>query len=148
MADHTHYEEILDAYEWVSADPSLQNTAYINRTSGAVYLDTDETGADDALPEDIEDGTKYIAVPHKHDLDLGNALVFDFVDEYLPEDLDKVSGYFKRPGAYSKYKDLLERKQLLEACYGYERKKTFEALCQWATENSIPQQFKLSTNAA
>ena len=142
------YEEILDAYEWVSADPSLQNTAYVNRTTGTVYLETDEIGDDDTLPEDIEDGTKYIAVPYKHDLDLGKALVFDFVEEYLRDDLDKVSGYFKRPGAYSKYKDLLERKQLLEAWYAYERQKTFEALCKWASENSIPQQFKLGTNAA
>ena len=143
-----NYEDLLDAFEWVSADPSMENTAYVNRTSGAVYLDTDEINTDDALPDDIEDGTKYIAVPHKHDLDLGKALVFDFVEEYLPEDVEKVAGYFKRPGAYSKYKDLLDRKQLLEAWYGHERTKTFEALRQWATENSIPQQFKRDANAA
>ena len=142
------YEDLLDACEWVSADPSLQNTAYVDRTSGAVYLDTYEIDTDDALPDDIEDGTRYIAVPHKHDLDLGKALVFDFAEEYLPEDVDKLAGYFKRPGAYSKFKDLLDRKQLLEAWYGYERRKTFEALCQWSTENSLPHQFKLDANAA
>ena len=142
------YEEILDAYEWVSADPSLQNKAYVNRTTGTVYWETDELGAADALPEDIEDGTKYIAVPHKHELDLGKALVFNFVEEYLQDDLDKVAGYFKRPGAYSKYKDLLEHKQLLKEWYAYERQQTFEALSQWAAENAIPQQFKLGPNAA
>lgn len=142
------YEELLDAYEWVSADPSLQNTAYLNRTSGTIYLDTDEIDTDDALPDDIEDGTKFIAVPHKHDLDLGKSLVFDFIDEYLPGEVDKVAGYFQRPGAYSKLKDLLERKRLLEKWYEYERIKTFEALRQWATENSLPHHFTLNANAA
>ena len=141
------YEDLLDAYEWVSADSSLQNTAYVDRTLGAVYLDTDEIDGNDALPEDIDDGTKYIAVPHKHDLDLGKALVFDFVEENLPEDVEKVAGYFRRPGAYSKYKDLLERNELLEAWYEFERMKTFEALREWATENSIPHQFEISANA-
>ena len=142
------YEDLLDAYEWVSADLALQNSAYVHRTSGAIYLDTDEIEVGEEVPEDIEDGTKYIAVPHKHDLDLGKALVFDFVEEYLPEDVDKVAGYFKRPGAYSRYKELLERRELLEKWYGYEQKKTFEVLRQWATENSIPHQFKLDANAA
>ena len=141
------YEDLLDAYEWVSADPSLQNTAYVDRTSGAIYLDTEEIDAADALPEDIDDGTKYIAVPHRHDLDLGKALVLDFVEENLPEDVEKVAGYFRRPGAYSKYKDLLERNRLLEAWYGHEREKTFEALREWAAENSIPHQFKFNANA-
>ena len=141
------YEDLLNAYEWVSADLSLQNTAYVDRTSGAVYLETDEVEADDALPADIDDGAKYIAVPHKHDLDLGKALVFDCVEEKLPEDVERVAGYFRRPGAYSKYKDLLERNRLLEAWYGYEREKTFEALREWATENSIPHQFKFKADA-
>jgi hypothetical protein len=142
------YEDLLHAYEWVSADYSLQNTAYVNRTSGAVYLDTDELDADLTLPEDIEDGSRYIAVPHKHDLDLGKALVFEFADEHLTDDLDKITEYFKRPGAYSRFKDLLERRNLLESWYKYERIKTFEALQRWATDNSIPHQFKLDANAA
>ena len=142
------YEDLLDAYEWVSSDPNLQTTAYVNRESGTVYLDNEEIETDEALPEDIEDGTKYIAVPHKHDLDLGKAVVFEFVEDFLPNDFDKISGYFKRPGAYSKYKDLLQRKQLLEAWYEYERKKTFEALHRWAVENAIPNQFKFEAHAA
>ena len=142
------YEDLLDAYEWVSADPTMQNSAFVNRQSGSVHLETDEIDGGDELPGDIEDGKKYIAVPHKSDLQLGKAIVFDFVEDYLPEEIDKVAQYFKRPGAYSKYKDLLERKQLLEAWYRYERTKTFEALFQWATENSIPHNFKISANAA
>ena len=142
------YEDLLNAYEWVSSDPTQENTAYVNRESGAVYLETDEFSEDDEFPDDIDDGAKYIAVPHKHDLELGKALVFIFVEEHLPDDFERISTYFRHPGAYSKFKTLLERKQLLDAWHEYERIKTFEALLQWANDHRLPHNIKTSTNAA
>ena len=142
------FEDLLDAYEWVSADPSYENTAYVNRSTGAVYWDTDAADTSEELPDDIEDGTKYIAVPHKHDLDLGKSLVFEFADEHIQDDVGKVSGFFRRPGAYGKFKDLLERRNLLETWYEFERKRTEIAFHHWAAENSIPLSFPSGTNAA
>ena len=142
------YEEILNAYEWVSSDPTQENSAFVNRETGAVYFETDEFSEGDELPDDIDDGTKYIAVPHKHDLKLGEALVFSFVEEHLPDDFERISTYFRRPGAYSKFKKLLEDKRLLDAWHEYERIKTFEALLQWAIDNRLPHNIKASANAA
>ena len=39
------------------------------------------------MPDDIDDD-KYIEIPDKRDLNLGQRLVFRFIDEYLPEKLD------------------------------------------------------------
>ena len=125
--------DLLAAFDWVSADPSGENAAYIHRVTGQVFWESD-----DELPDDLDDGTLYLAVPHKHDLDLGKALVFDFVKEQIEDEYDKVYGFFKRQGAYGRFKDLLERKQLLSAWYGYESKRVEAALVEWLTENSIP----------
>ena len=143
-----NYEDLLAAYEWVSADPTYENTAFVNRTTGAVYWDSDANEADEELPEDIGDGTKYIAVPHKHDLDLGKSLVFEFIDEYCPGDTEKISAYFRKSGAYGKFKDLLEQRHLFETWYEYERNRVEVALLQWAEDNSIPHQFLSDKNAA
>ena len=143
-----NYEDLLAAYEWVSADPTYENSAFVNRTTGSVYWDSDAIEAEEELPEDIEDGTKYIAVPHKHDLDLGKSLVFEFVDEYFPDDTDKISAFFRKSGAFGRFKDLLEQKHLLETWYEYERNRVKVALLQWAEDNSIPHQSLSGKNAA
>ena len=94
-------------------------------------------GDSDELPDDIDDPDKYITIPHKNELDLGKALVIEFTSEYLPEDLDTVYSIFRRKGAYSRYKDLLERKGVLEDWYEYENKRQNEALKEWCRENNI-----------
>lgn len=94
-------------------------------------------GDSDELPEDIDDPDKYITIPHKNELDLGKALVIKFTSEYLPEELDRVYLIFRRKGAYSRYKDLLERKGVLENWYEYENKRQNEALKEWCRENNI-----------
>ena len=94
-------------------------------------------GDSDELPDDIDDPDKYITIPHKNELDLGKALVIEFTSEYLPEDLDTVYSIFRRKGAYLRYKDLLERKGVLEDWYEYENKRQNEALKEWCRENNI-----------
>ena len=94
-------------------------------------------GDSDELPEDIDDLDKYITIPHKNELGLGKALVIEFTSEYLPEELDNVYSIFRRKGAYSRYKNLLERKGVLEDWYEYENKRQNEALKEWCKENTI-----------
>jgi hypothetical protein len=64
--------------------------AWIHRTSIPLTCAKKETGEiiytskmDDLyeLPEDIDDDDKYIVIPHKNDLDLGKALVFEFANK-------------------------------------------------------------------
>ena len=94
-------------------------------------------GDSDELPEDIDDPEKYITIPHKKDLELGKALVIEFTSKYLPEELDKVYSIFRTRGAYSRYKDLLERKGFLHEWYKYENERQKAALKEWCMENGI-----------
>jgi hypothetical protein len=100
-------------------------------------IDTDSADADDKLPADILDETKYLPVPGKRDLDLGSHLVFDFVREHLPRDYDEVRRIFSRRGAYSKFKDLLARQNAVEGWYDFESRATEKALREWCELNSI-----------
>jgi hypothetical protein len=92
---------------------------------------------EEELLEDVEESAGYVSVPHKKDLDLGRRLVMDFVYRELPGDADTVEGYFHRRGAYSRLKDLLRTRGMLERWYEFEERATDEALRAWAEENGI-----------
>jgi hypothetical protein len=116
---------------------ALGSKHFVSRSSGRIYLRNMDGGVDDDFPEDIEDGTKYLAVPHKNDLDLGRDLVFSFINATAPDLHEQVHEIFRKKGAYSRFKDLLQRRRLLEHWHDYERAETREALAQWATENGL-----------
>jgi hypothetical protein len=138
-----NFDDLESAFNWVSGALPFENSACVSCATGEVYFLSDEIGDDGQIPDDIEDGTLYIAVPHKNDLDLGRSLVFEFVDEFMPDDIQKVSAMFSKRGAYSRFKDLLEDRNLLERWYAFERDATEKALRRWARENG----FELSTPA-
>lgn len=89
------------------------------------------------MPEDVDDPDRYVAVPHKNDLDLGRDLVFRFVERYLPDSHDLVRDFFRKRGAYAKFKDLLDRRGQLDHWHDYEDKATKQALREWCAENGL-----------
>ena len=93
-------------------------------------------GDSDELPDDIDE-PKYISIPYKNDLDLGKNLVIEFISLFLPEELDQVNSIFRRKGAYSRYKDLLFEKGLLDKWHKFEDERQKAALKIWCTENEI-----------
>lgn len=130
------FDDLLEALEWVSVDKIAGDTAaYINRETGAIYWCGE--GIDEDPPEDIDDGTLYVAVPDKNELDLGSSLVFRFVEEHLPDSEDAVNQYFRKRGAYSRFKALLERAGQLEAWHRYEEVAKEKALEEWCAENGF-----------
>ena len=129
-------DEIEDAFFYVSSAPQFTNSALLCKETGEIFYISDMGDSDD-LPEDIEDSDQYIEIPHKNDLDLGNRLVMAFATEQCPELLEKVDAIFRRKGAYSRYKELLDSKGLLEKWYDYENQHTKEALRQWCADNGI-----------
>ena len=129
--------ELTDAFDWVSASGPFENEAYVTRASGKIYWSSRTNELDEELPEDIEDGTLYIAVPHKNDLALGRNLALRFVDENLPASYERACGYFHKKGAYARFKDLLERAGHLEAWYRYEADAVEKALREWGEENGF-----------
>ena len=131
------FDELLLAYEWVSSSPDGENDAFVSRISGAVHWSSGKMEPDDELPEDIDDGRIYASVPHKHDLNLGKRLALVFAEEHLGGSLDTVASFFRQRGAYGRFKDLLERKGLLQTWYDYEANATEVALRSWCAEQGI-----------
>ena len=130
------FDDIEMAFLFVSGASQFTNSALLCKETGEIFY-ISEMGDSDELPEDIEDSDQYIEIPHKNDLDLGNRLVMDFVAEYCPELLEKVNGIFRRKGAYSRYKELLDSKGFLDKWYKYEDQRTKEELRAWCAENDI-----------
>jgi len=130
------FQDIEMAYDFVSFGQQFMNHAYISRKTGETYY-VSELGDSDELPDDIDDPDIYIAIPDKRELNLGKNLVFDFVSQYLPNDYDQVSDIFRSSGAYSRYKDLLERRGLLNDWHAFEEDAKKKRLMAWCKENDI-----------
>ena len=136
-ASSISFDALESALLWVSSAGPFENSAFISKDTGQVHITSTTYEPEDELPEDIDDASHYLSVPHKNDLDLGRSLALNFVAERVPQDLDTVQGYFHRRGAYSRFKDLLERRGVLERWYEYERQATKTALLAWAKENVL-----------
>ena len=89
------------------------------------------------LADEDFDSTIHIHIPHKNDLDLGSDLVFEFIEQFMPDDYDKVSQIFRKKGAYSRYKAFLDSKDNLDQWYDFENKSEQLALLKWCKENKI-----------
>jgi uncharacterized protein UPF0158 len=133
------FNEIHDALMFVSGAGYGENCALMNKQTGKIYFRSELGGIDelDELSDEDRDSTIYIEIPHKNDLQLGRDLVFDFVEQYIPEDENKVEQIFRKRGAYSRYKDLLESRGLLQKWYDFENLREQMALLEWCKENEI-----------
>ena len=129
--------DLVMAFEFVSSAVPFESSAYISRRTGEIYWVSDLIDEEDDLPEDLGDPEQYIEIPHKNKLDLGRRLVLGFVRRSLPDSYDEVEDIFRRKGAYSRYKALLERTGKLEEWYRYEEVETDAALRQWSEEEGI-----------
>jgi len=129
-------EELESAFEFVSSVAPFEHSAFLCRETGAVFLHSDIADMDEELPDDI-DSDRYLEIPHQNDLGLGRQLAVGFTEEFLPEEYDKVRQIFSRRGAYARFKDLLERKGMLQQWYEHERRARIEALRQWCRANDI-----------
>lgn len=130
------YSEIEDAFFFVSMAPRFTNTAILSKATGKIYY-VSGFGDSDDLPDDVEAVDRYIEIPHKNDLELGFTLVREFVSQWLPDRSDEVERIFSRKGAYSRFKDLLDSKGLIEQWHEYENVRTESALRKWCTANGL-----------
>lgn len=131
------YADLESALLWSSSGAPYENEAFLCRKTGEVFLKSMNGDFEEELPEDIEDGTLYVTMPHKNELDLGRSLVFSFVEAELPQSVGLVQKFFRQRGAYGKFKALLDREGHLEHWYEYEAKATEAALSTWASENGF-----------
>jgi hypothetical protein len=101
------YEDLFLAFDFVSSGLPMEHQAYISLDTGAIHWVSEDSPIDEEVPEDLETSDRYIAIPHKHDLDLGRELVLRFAEEELPEQFDRIQAFFRRRGACARFKDVL-----------------------------------------
>ena len=128
--------DIEDAFFFVGGASYGANSAMINKKTGKAYYQS-EMGDLDEIPEEIDEPDSWVEVPHKNDLGLGRELVFKFVAQRLPSDYEHVQMIFRKRGAYSSYKDLLDRRGLLQEWYDFENAREKEVIREWCLENGI-----------
>lgn len=128
---------LYDSFQYVASGGYGINHAYLNRQTGEIHWHSEMHDSLEELPDDIEDKEKYVAIPDKRELDLGKPVVFRFVSEFLPDDLDKVHDIFSRKGAYARFKYFLGRRRALDQWYAFSDKAEQEALRQWCADNGI-----------
>ena len=130
------FSDIEDAFFYVSSAPMMTNTAVLCKETGEIFYASDYDDEDE-LREDIYYREDCIEIPHKNDLDLGRNLVFEFVEQHLPGDFDRVRNIFRRKGAYGRYKDLLDDRDLSQQWYDFENTRQTETLRRWCKDNEI-----------
>jgi Uncharacterised protein family (UPF0158) len=133
------FNEIEDAMMFVSSSGYGEYSALLDKSTGKIYYQSAYGDLDELeeFPEDEYDPDIHIEIPHKNELDLGRNLVFEFVEEQLSNDFERVRNIFRKKGAYGRYKDLLEERGLLEKWYDFENERQTKAIREWCEENDI-----------
>ena len=123
------FSKIHEAYEFVSVGEQYAHDALLDTQTGDVLFQSDSEELNE-FPEVI-DPQRYIHIPTKAELHLGKPVVFSFAETHMPDALTQVHRMFDRAGAYSRFKNLLEQRCLLDQWYVYEERETERALREW-----------------
>lgn len=110
--------------------------AYIHLGTGENFVISEAAGIREG-PEGMEESEEFIAVPSKRDLRLGRDLVLSFVDKEAPDQLEVVYDFFRRKGAYGRFKQWLHEQGKVDAWHAFEEEATEQALREWCEENEI-----------
>lgn len=64
-------------------------------------------------------------------------VALSFVDQELPSEYDRCADFFRRRGAYGRFKDFLESHDVLEKWHAFESQVTEARLRVWCEEHGI-----------
>jgi hypothetical protein len=131
------WSELIEAFEFASFGSLTESQAFIDLDTGSVHWISDGINLEEETPADLENSDRYLALPHRNDLDLGRRLALSFADQRLPSDFDRVLDYFRKRGAYGRFKELLDNRGVLEEWFAFEKDATERALRQWCDEHEI-----------
>jgi hypothetical protein len=131
------YEDLSAAFDFVSFAAPMEHQAYISIDAGTIHWISEMNPLEEETPEDLETSGRYVAIPHKNDLDLGSDLALRFAAEELPGLYDRVEQFFRHRGAYARFKELLASEGRLDKWYAFEAESIERALRNWCTENDI-----------
>jgi len=74
-------KDLREAYEFVSIGGGYEHQVYLCKESGKFYYHSEVSDDLDILPDDIDDGEKFLQIPDQRELDLGKPLALDFADQ-------------------------------------------------------------------
>jgi hypothetical protein len=132
------YDDLRLAFEFVSSSAPTENQVFVSLDTGQTFWISNGEPVDDAeIPDDVEESDRYVAVPHKHDLDLGRELVFRYAAQHLPHRLDEILDLFHARGAYRRFRALLEAENRLQQWQAFEEEATRRALQEWCDDNGL-----------
>jgi hypothetical protein len=130
------FSDIQDTFFFVSSASYGMHYAILNKETGRLYYRSEMGDLDEISDEDFDRDT-CIKIPHKKELGFGQDLVFEFVEKHLPDEYDRIHYFFRKHGAFSRYKNLLESKGLLQSWFDFESKREEQVLRQWCKDNEI-----------
>ena len=131
------FTDVQEAFFFVSSASYGTHSAVLNLDTGQLYYRSEMGDLNEITDEDI-DWDSCIDIPHKNDLGLGHELVFEFAANYLTDEYGRVEQIFRKRGAYSRFKDLLQSRGLLQTWFDFEHEREEQALRQWCNESEIP----------
>lgn len=140
MVTHVQRSEVEFAFEFVNFGGMGENEAYISLDTGRVFYLSEHPDFDeetDEPPEDFPASDRYVAIPDQRDLGLGLDLVFRFVEQHLPKQEAWVRDNFRAPGAYGRFKHMLDRENMLDRWHEFEDEATRRALREWCELHDI-----------
>lgn len=130
-------EDLEMAFEFVSAGEPMEYEAYLSLETGTIYYHSEYGEIEEPLPDDIDDGVKYVLIPQKRYFGLGRSLAISYSEQFLPNDLDTVRTIFKRSGAFHRFKELLAAHDQIDHWRMFESEALTQAVRQWCEENEI-----------
>ena len=131
-------KDLREAFEFVcAAGGGGEHQAFLCKLSGKLYCHSDLCDDLDILPYDIDDSEKFLQIPDKRELNLGKPLAVEFARQFLPGDFDNVRQFFSGRDAYARFKNLLDRRGVLDQWYDFEAEAEERALRMWCDLNSI-----------
>jgi hypothetical protein len=130
------FSDILEGYEFSSQGGPTEVQAFLSLERGTVHIVSDDLELEEPPPDDIESGP-YLALPGRAELGLGRDLAIDYAKAHMPDEVPAVIDLFRRRGAYKHFKNLLERKDLLQAWYDHEARVTQSCLRAWCADHGI-----------
>lgn len=133
-----NYDDLSAAFDFVSFAAPFEHSAFVSLDTGAIYWVSETNPIDEEdLPDDLRTSDRYLAIPHKNDLDLGNNLALQFAGEQLAHRYASVEACFRHRGAYARFKELLAAEGCLDKWYAFEAEHIERALRNWCAANGI-----------
>ena len=132
------YHDLSLAFDFVSSGAPTEHRAYVSLDTGKIYRVSEMSDVEEEeIPDDLETSDRYLEIPHKNDLDLGQRLALRFVEARLPHRYDHVADVFRHRGAYRRFKELLAAEGQLDDWYAFEADATERALKEWCEESNL-----------